>query len=305
MLVPLPNGGEMVGATSWMPQDTVGLVRAAAWPFAAMVMTAVAAWSKLPARLLNALRGGGVRSLEAFGVKVELSSEEARHAQGSFEDVLARYRELVDRRFRRLMSRERLDPLWEQLVREGVYRTFEGPVPDDLRCTLYVPDPLFGERVLYQLVDYYPKGGGRGRRLSWRFGAVGRAWRLEVDDVWRGVRTDVDDLVNEWGMSRAEADTAGRGRTAFGCVLLHRQVGPTGVSSGELVALLYMDSQKHGAFGLEREDPVWQARAAAIRQLSEQLGFAERVYSILHEVREVTPELALSPDSGGTRNAVP
>jgi hypothetical protein len=202
------------------------------------------------------------------------------------------------------MARERLETLWDQLVREGVYPRFD-PMPKDLRCTIYVPDPLFGERVLYQLVDYYPKGGGRGRRLSWRFGAVGRAWRLETDDVWPGVEQDVDVLVDAWGMSRAEAHTAGAGRTAFGCVLLRRVRDGEDLPTGELLALLYMDSSTPNAFGGDAKDPAWLERAEAIKRRASELGIAEGIHIVLREMRDITPELALSPDSAGTRNAVP
>ena len=46
------------------------------------------------------------------------------------------------------------------------------------RATVHIPDVLFSD-TLYQLLDYWPKGKGGGRRFSARFGILGLAWRLE------------------------------------------------------------------------------------------------------------------------------
>jgi hypothetical protein len=258
-----------------------------------------------PTRLMTWLRVGGVRSVTAFGVEVSLSQEAAEQNEQSFEETLDRYRVLIDQRIEHLLNQQRAKPLWERLVREGIIPTFSAGLPEDFRCTLYVPDPLLGERVLYQLVDYYPKGGGRGRRLSWRFGAVGRAWRLEQDDVWPGVETEATQLVEIWGMSFAEADTAGRGRAAIGCVLLRRPAPAAQPGKGPIVGLLYMDSSTPAAFGESVLDTGWLTRVESIQVSVDSLDFAAVVDDVIREVRGVTPTLKISLDSGGSTNAVP
>ncbi|HVT64524.1 MAG TPA: hypothetical protein VHD81_05180 [Mycobacteriales bacterium] len=288
---------------AWDSTNTVGLAHAIAWPVVVLILIATGLWLEAPKRLLVWLRAGGVRSVAAFGVEVTLSEETAEKDTHSFELVLDRYRTLIDERFERLMGRERATALWERVIREGVLPTFVGGVPEGFRCALYVPDPLLGDRVLYQLADYYPTGGGRGRRLSWRFGAVGLAWRLEQDDVWPGVATEASELVKRWGMSYTEADTAGRGRRAIGCVLL-RGVGAT-ESGGPIVGLLYMDSTEESAFGESADDPAWKVRAAAIQEKTRELNFVAVLDRVMQDIRVVTPELKISLESGSVHNAIP
>lgn len=289
---------------AWSSQNTVAVIEAAAWPVVVLVLASIALMTNVVEKGVMRLRSGGLKSVKAFGVEVELSAEVAEKNAETFETVVERYVQLVDTRLISLMRRDRLLNVWESLVRDGIIQTFNGTAPEHLRCTLYVPDPLL-DNVLYQLVDYYPKGGGRGRRLSWRFGAVGRAWRLEQDDVWPGVETDPEALIEKWGMSRSEADTAGRGRTAFGCILLRRNEANQDLDQGEIVALLYMDSDTSGLFGQGKDDQPWLQRAEAIKIKARELGLAPLIDALLREIRTVTPALSLSRESSGTRNAIP
>src|SRR4029077_20924802 len=113
----------------------------------------------------------------------------------------------------------------------------------DLRCTLHVPDILFAD-TLYQLVDYYPRWGGRGRPFSSRFGIIGLCWRSREDQIQGAVPIDPQELVRKWGMTHEEAVASGGGRQSFLALLL------SDVSDTH-VAILYMDATEKDAFGAD------------------------------------------------------
>jgi hypothetical protein len=105
------------------------------------------------------------------------------------------------------------------------------------RVTLHVPDSLEPE-MLYQLIEYFPRGPfpkSRGRRKSIRFGAIGKAWRLQRSDYSPTVSTQSSDLIKDWGMTAEEADAAGRGRKTFLSVVITDE-------SRIPVGIFYMDA---------------------------------------------------------------
>lgn len=124
---------------------------------------------------------------------------------------------------------------------------------EKFRATVHVEDALV-RNALYQLVDYWPSGKGAGRRFSVRFGILGRAWRLgyslyasdvpvSEDRGGRQRMKDVDGekaLIEQWGMTRAQARTAATGQRSFVCIVLHDE--------GQRVGILYMDAQPARAF---------------------------------------------------------
>ena len=107
------------------------------------------------------------------------------------------------------------------------------------RGTVHVMDALYSD-ALYQLVDYYPRGRGAGRRFSTRFGILGRAWRLKRSVEEPSVPTRTDRLINEWGMTQEQAADAARGRQSFVCIVLSDEGSPRGV--------LYLDARPDRAF---------------------------------------------------------
>ena len=124
-----------------------------------------------------------------------------------------------------------------------------------------MPDIVFKDYV-YQLVDYYPNANRAttaGRRLSQRFGIVGRAWRLR-QSMGRGIAvSDVDgsnQLIMYWGMQRDEADDQTHLRPANLCVML---IDPE--DNDNRVGLLYVDSTVPNAFGI---NPPLPPAAAAV-----------------------------------------
>jgi hypothetical protein len=109
-----------------------------------------------------------------------------------------------------------------------------------IRCTLHVPDVLFAD-TLYQLVDYYPGKGGKGRRKSIRFGIIGKTWRLSESQESGDVSTKKRDLILDWGMTMEEAAAAGQGRPSFVSVLLLDE-------NNTQAGIFFMDSTRPNAF---------------------------------------------------------
>jgi hypothetical protein len=119
-----------------------------------------------------------------------------------------------------------------------------------VRTTLHVPDVVF-EGYLYQILDYQPDRGGRGRRWSERYGILGRAWRMDRSvfaDHALGQRlpkipkeTATKTLLRDWGMNSGEAEEGAKGfRQSYLCLILRvdrRQVG-----------VLYMDCSETAVF---------------------------------------------------------
>jgi hypothetical protein len=182
----------------------------------------------------------GLRSFKAIGVEFTLDPGNARELRAkSTALVLGDY----DRKANNAVAHRQI---WHQFQRiiEDVVRP---AARSGFRATIHIPDML-DPQSLYQLVDYIhvnePKGpiGARGRRHSIRFGIIGRAWRLGQSDYDPQVSTVVDELVEKWGMTRDEAERAGRGRQSFAVILLRD-------TTGSCPGLIFIDSQESGLFG--------------------------------------------------------
>jgi hypothetical protein len=119
--------------------------------------------------------------------------------------------------------------------------------PLDLRGTIHVQDIVFPE-YLYQMVNYYPKSGGAGRRFSQRYGIIGRSWRLGLSigegNAFEGNKNEEEVLIKEWGMTREEVRNPSRSRPAYLSVLLR------GIDdSASLLGVMFLDSTAVKAFG--------------------------------------------------------
>jgi hypothetical protein len=138
------------------PSWVLGLAKPLAWPIAIVLIL----WMfRTP--LTSAI--GRLRSWKGFGQELGLTEEAARAVTHNVQETFESYRKQTIREYDRVALlygvRERL----EQLVNVDL-PTFIGPLAEvpNFRCTLHVPDALFNDS-LYQLLDYYPRGGGRGR----------------------------------------------------------------------------------------------------------------------------------------------
>jgi hypothetical protein len=136
------------------------------------------------------------------------------------------------------------------------------------RSTIYVPDLVF-EEARYQLLDYYPKGKGKGRIIPRRYGLVGRAFRAEGSLTQNAVPGDVQQLVIDWGMTRDEAARKNT-RHSFSCVLLKE--------AEIVIAGIYVDSEAAGAF------PDIAAFESAIEAGARELGLLESLGALSAEI---------------------
>jgi hypothetical protein len=211
------------------------------WPVVLALLIIYLAISRFaPYKLARILKP--FRSLKLFGTEFVLSEEVGTDAEQAIEI----YRKQVKRQFDTLVEtndiRAKLEDVFDETRNVIASRKPIG----DLRCTLHVPDILFAD-TLYQLVDYYPRGGGRGRPFSSRFGIIGLCWRSREDQIQGAVPTDPQDLVRKWGMTHEEAVASGGGRQSFLALLLQDD-------SNTNVGILYMDAKEKDAFGADTGD---------------------------------------------------
>lgn len=198
-----------------------------------------------PRRLRELLRP--FRSLKMFGAEFVLSEKLSEEIGKDAEEAFILYRKQAKREYDRLVDRYDLRQKLESVIQSDVTRVL-GSVHNipGFRCTIHVPDILFKDTI-YQLLDYYPTGGRRGRAWSARFGMIGKAWRLRESEIRGSVPTDARKLMLEWGMTSEEAAASGQGRKSFACVVLRD--GEVMAGEGTAVGIFYMDSTEENAFG--------------------------------------------------------
>jgi hypothetical protein len=179
------------------------------------------------------------RSVKIPGFEFVRGDELKQTAEQAFQ----LYREETKKQFdlwaQRLTIRDTVNRILEAEV-EPLFRRTLNRIPD-YRCTIHVPDLLFADS-LYQLIDYVPKGEGpRGRLWSVRYGMMGKQWRLGTGASSGDVSENPDDLIRDWGMTRAEAQGAGRRKSLVCAILKHATRGSVGI--------LYLDAGEANAFG--------------------------------------------------------
>jgi hypothetical protein len=212
---------------------------------------------------------GRVNRVGALGLlELDFSRDRAADVKRALEFMFKDYRRQAVVEFNKLARRHRVAKLRDKLAKE----TIEGLLNDEgrksYRCTIYVKDLVF-EEGLYQLLDYYPRGGGRGRIIPRRYGLVGRAFRAENSLTQPAVPGDVDRLVIDWGMTREEAARK-NDRHSFSCVLL-REAGTT-------VGGIYVDSVAEDAF------TDCKTFAATVEQAAESIGLLDAMSSVTAEI---------------------
>jgi hypothetical protein len=112
----------------------------------------------------------------------------------------------------------------------------------NFRFTLHVPDVLL-THSLRQLVDYVgdDRGGG-GRMFSSRRGIIGLAWRLQQSQHKSHAPSYSEtDLIEKWGMTRAEAKDTKGGRSVFLAFVIRSEAGLP-------LALFYADAKETKLF---------------------------------------------------------
>ena len=273
--------------TSWL-RDLVTLASALVWPLVVLFLIMYFFKSKTAAvRISQILRN--FRSFKIFGGEFILSEEGAKEISQTAEETFEAYRKQTKREFHRLAGvyhvREKLENVVQRHLDKALQKEKLGGIHNigDFRCTIHVPDILFAE-TFYQLLDYYPRGGGRGRTWSIRFGIIGRAWR-SGDDLAEGkVPSDPHDLILKWGMTREEAARAGQQRPSFLCVVLRDE-------QDTAVGLFYIDSAQEGAFGAKKGTQQRLCKSAV--KGCKETGLTNALAQLSEELRRFSPQIRI------------
>jgi hypothetical protein len=179
-----------------------------------------------------------VQKISGGGFALELSPEAAAATKADVEGAIAEFKVPLRDEFDRLAYLHNVKEHLEHTVDE-LQQGQSVPEEGDFRATVHVGDALFRDG-LYQLVDYWPRGDGAGRRFSTRFGMLGRAWRLGESLYRPDVTLSQEELVADWGMTREQAKRIGRHRQSIFCGALRYK--------DALVGMLYMDAKVECAF---------------------------------------------------------
>lgn len=220
-----------------------GIIRSL-FPWPALIIFLVlfapvrSAFDRIVTAIADSLRT--LRHVKAVGVEMALDPQGARELAATSTAVVAGdFARSVDKQVARMHVWER----FESVIKEGI-----APLAQSgFRATIHIQDILQPD-TLFQLVEYMyvsePLGNPatRHRRNSIRFGIIGRSWRLGQSEYDPNVTTDVEQLVKFWGMTRTEAERAGRSRRSFAVILLRG-------SSGGYSGLIFIDSESPDLFG--------------------------------------------------------
>jgi hypothetical protein len=246
------------------------LVGKFAWPIGLIISLILIATNDRLRRLF----GSGsklVRKVSAGGVEMEISSEAVdqvrKELRSSFHQLVADAR--VE--YERMADLQDIDSRLAKVMNDIVATYAKTTDRSSIRGTIHVRDIVFKD-FLYQLVEYYPKGGGADRRFSQRYGIIGRSWRsgksYGTGNAF-GNLTSEDALIEQWGMTRGE--THGMLKSKPSCLSILLRSG--GAESG----ILYLDSSDKDAFGddaqglaetLEKSPQIAELAAAVERALA-------------------------------------
>lgn len=264
-------------AAPWWSQ----LVDRLAWPFTLLIAMCFVAYN---ARLRRIFGFGTrlVKKIAAGGVEIEINSETVelvqRQLHGTFEELVEGAADEYDR-----IAEIQDVPT---LLRNAIVANLPKPI-QGLRGTIHVNDVIFPD-YLYQLVDYYPAGGGAHRRFSQRYGIIGRSWRSKkshgTGDAFAGAGGSVQALVENWGMTEEEAHH-GQINTRPAClsVVVRHQSIPVGI--------LFLDSLQQNAFG---NDAAALALAESIEVSPSVAQLGEALTKTLVPLRTAAPSLRIN-----------
>ncbi|HWX46233.1 MAG TPA: hypothetical protein VNY52_13050 [Solirubrobacteraceae bacterium] len=187
------------------------------WPLVVLICVLVLVMTK---------RGNGVirmiRHVKGPGFELDLEPDSAGQFKEDIEGVFAESRKTVRTRFDALAHQRNINRLRDRVAEEILLpakRTNEMEV----RCAIYVEDILFKD-ALYALTDYYPSGKHSGSVYSIRFGIIGRQWRLREGTYNPDVSIEPAVLMQDWGMTKAEANSRAVGKSFVVAMLRHEDV---------------------------------------------------------------------------------
>ena len=186
------------------------------------------------------------KTIEVGNVKLRLDPQQRKQlASASYEVVEKDIRAKFDKNVQTLKISQAFRKVMHEAVLPSIAQEDTPELRKQCRATIHVEDVLKTDH-LYQLLDYYPTAPSaakkRGRRTSKRFGIIGKAWRLGQTLYDPIVSTDIAEVIEKWGMTRDEADAAGKGRKSFLAVVIKNDIE-------EPVAILFFDAFPKEIFG--------------------------------------------------------
>ena len=201
-----------------------------------------------------------VTAIQLSGMRINLDPTKAKELLSiSSEVVFSEFDRMIDREVEKLKVWIKFEAVIEKALKPLLDSALlKADDPYLFRVTLHMPDTLQPE-ALYQLIDYYPQGPfakTRGRRLSIRFGAIGKAWRQQRSEYSAIVSTDREILIRDWGMTASEAEKAGRDRQTFLAVII--------VDASKIpLAIFYMDAKPAHLLGAKDSGEISEKILAA------------------------------------------
>jgi hypothetical protein len=271
------------GVAGW----ALSFFEAFGWPHAILILLAIALLTpRIRRQFFRVLRR--VTSFKVGGVEVELKREESQDFQIMTTRDLLAYRKRITEVFEAAsyqhQLRDRLGLVYKSL-KEGVLKDRTVDIKT-MRCTVHVRDVLFDD-TLYQLLPYYPGGDGAGRTFPTRFGILGKAWRLSISQFAKDVPKEANKLIEQWGMSREQAEHAGIGRQSFAAICLFDLQGVE-------LGVFYMDAAPKDAFKLDLNPAnVDEKLEKAVRDACLTSGLITEVAAVNNELRVRAPNIPI------------
>jgi hypothetical protein len=265
------------------------VVQTIAWPVAALLIVAAfflwMGYSTAAQPILKAIFGR-IRRVSAFGVEFDLTAKAAMQTRLNVESGFTELRHKLNREFDSHINEEQLNNKLLVVARMAVEpNLITDEAKRSYRCTVHVPDVLF-EDALYQLLDYQPTGGGRGRSRSARFGIIGACWRLSHSDIQVDVTTQTTELIKSWAMTTAEAAVVGRDRRSFAAV-------PLFDTDKQILGVFYVDAAPAGAWAMPQADDAENKLCSEITSWAEEAGLVSSLSRMMREMRRTGPRIKM------------
>lgn len=263
-------------------------ILALVWPVLIGILIIYILNSKSSLQLLSHL-GSAIKNVEMpGGLKIAFASAVVKNTQ---EEVLRGYREQVIAQYDAVASQKQIADTVNRIIKDRVTPFFKGlSLAPDFRCTIHVRDILF-QSSLYQLIDYLPRKWSsvgkttRGRAWSVRYGMIGRCWRLEKSDAQGSVSKHETELIEKWGMSKAEAE--GGSRQSMFCYLIRGK-------NQSPVAILYLDAEPSNAFG---DNTQMSKLTEEVEKAVKEFGLNTALEQIWEQVQTSAPLIEIYADN--------
>ncbi|WP_141118012.1 hypothetical protein [Leisingera sp. JC1] len=160
-------------------------------------------------------RLGDANEVQIGGMKFNLTNQEFEYYYDAYSK---NRREKLIGIFDDITCQKKLVESFENFVTSNISKSLAERGIEEFRSTIHIISP-HDKEYLYQLTEYYPESEAmrgvtnRGRMTSIRFGITGRAIRDGKPHYDGHIRPA--QLISLWGMTRAEAESAGKGELSM------------------------------------------------------------------------------------------